>query len=191
MSVDAAEARIRASVWQAIAEGNIDVSAVPKEQLTALVELVTDTALLELDDELGFIDTKLAHDVKLSAVPEKEPEPAEEVTEEGERILWEGRPFLSLTRHYRITTERVRITEGLLGKDREDIELVKIQDIDQTQRMTERMLNLGDITVRSHDPSHPQVVLDNVRDVQRVHEILRRAMLDAREQLNFSYREEM
>jgi uncharacterized membrane protein YdbT with pleckstrin-like domain len=96
-----------------------------------------------------------------------------------------------LTRHYRITTERVRITEGLLGKAREDIELIKIQDIDQAQRMTERMLNLGDITIRSHDPSHPVVTLDNVRDVQRVHEILRRAVLDAREVKNFSYREEM
>jgi hypothetical protein len=191
MSVDAAEARIRAAVWQAIAEGSLDLSAVPKENLTSLVELVTDAALLELDDELGAIDTKLAHAIELDTTAKKEPESAENLTEDGERILWEGRPFLSLTRHYRITTERVRITEGLLGKDREDIELVKIQDIDQTQRMTERMLNLGDITIRSHDPSHPKVTLDNVRDVQRVHEILRRAMLDAREELNFSYREEM
>lgn len=190
MSLQETEARIRAAVWQALAEKTIDLSAVPKEQLQTLVELVTDAALLELDQELDFIDTKLAAStttdtVKASTIDVEADEHA------GERVLWEGRPFLSLVRHYRITTERVRITEGLLGKEREDIELIKIQDIDQSQRMTERALNLGDITIRSHDPSHPVVRLENVRDVQRVHEILRRAMLDARDVKNFSYREEM
>lgn len=185
MSVNEAEARIRAAVWQAIAEGTVDLSGVPKEQRQTLVELVTDAALLELDSELEFVNESLLAKKK-SAEPD-----AEDELDEGERILWEGRPFLSLVRHYRITTERIRITEGLLGKDRADIELVKIQDIDQKQRFTERLLNLGDITVLSHDPSHPEVTLDNVSDVQRVHEILRRAMLDAREATSFSYREEM
>lgn len=190
MSIQETEARIRAAVWQALAEKTVDLSAVPKEQLQTLVELVTDAALLELDQELDSIDTKLASDTTVDAL--KTTTAAIDLDEQsGERVLWEGRPFLSLVRHYRITTERVRITEGLLGKDREDIELIKIQDIDQSQRMTERALNLGDITIHSHDPSHPIVRLENVRDVQRVHEILRRAMPDARNNNNFSYREEM
>jgi uncharacterized membrane protein YdbT with pleckstrin-like domain len=110
---------------------------------------------------------------------------------EAEKVLWEGRPFLSLSVHYRITSERVRITEGMLGKDREDIELVRVQDIDLTQGLTERMLGIGDIHIRSHDKSNPSVTLNNVSNPTQVHEILRRAMLKARKKYNVSFREEM
>jgi uncharacterized membrane protein YdbT with pleckstrin-like domain len=108
-----------------------------------------------------------------------------------EKVLWEGRPFLSLSVHYRITNERVRITEGMLGKDREDIELVRVQDIDMTQGLTERMLGIGDIHIRSHDRSNPDVTLNNVSNPTEVHEILRRAVLKARKKYNVSFREEM
>ncbi len=98
---------------------------------------------------------------------------------------------MSLRVHYKITSERVRLTEGLLGKEREDIELVRIQDVDHKQNLTERMLNIGDVYIRSHDPSHPEVVLQNVTNPMEVHEILRRAVLKARKKYNLSYREEM
>jgi hypothetical protein len=108
-----------------------------------------------------------------------------------EEILWQGRPFLSLVTEYIITNERVRVFEGLVGKDREDIELIRIQDMDQTQTVKERLLNLGDIHLRSHDPSDPEIVLRNVKDPQTVHEILRRAVLDSRKKYGLYYREEM
>jgi uncharacterized membrane protein YdbT with pleckstrin-like domain len=108
-----------------------------------------------------------------------------------EDILWEGRPFLSLVLDYTITDERIRITEGLLGKRRENIELVRVQDLDYSQTFSDRLLNLGDITIRSHDTSHPQIVLKNVRDPEQVYEILRRAVLHARKKHGFTYREEM
>jgi uncharacterized membrane protein YdbT with pleckstrin-like domain len=98
---------------------------------------------------------------------------------------------LSISEHYVITNERVRIVRGLLGKDREDIELVRIQDIDHSQTLRERALNVGDITIRSHDTSHPTLVLNNVRDVQEVHEILRRAVLNARKKYKITFQEEM
>jgi uncharacterized membrane protein YdbT with pleckstrin-like domain len=79
----------------------------------------------------------------------------------------------------------------LLSKARRDIELVRIQDIDHHQILTERTLNIGDVTISSHDPSDPQVTLNNIRDPSQVHEILRRAMLKARKKYNVSFREEM
>ena len=111
--------------------------------------------------------------------------------DDAEKVLWEGRPFLSLNTRYVITNERVRIVEGILGKDREDIELVRIQDIDQSQSISERLLNIGDILIRSHDTTNPQAVIRNVKDPQAVHEILRRAVLDARKRHKLVYREEM
>jgi len=108
-----------------------------------------------------------------------------------ERILWEGRPFLSILTHYQITTERVRIIHGLLGRSRDDIELVRIQDIDLQQSMTERALGVGDILISSADPTLPETRLNNVKHPEEVHEILRRAMLNARKRFRYSVQEEM
>jgi hypothetical protein len=154
---------------------------VPKQQVEALVDFVTDAALLEVDEELGETvgRPKLAVGATLQG------------GQEDEKVLWEGRPFLSISVSYIITTERVRIIEGLLGKQREDIELVRIQDLDQKQTLRERMLNVGDVIIRSHDRSHPEIVLNNIKDPQGVHEILRRAVLDARQKYRFTFREEM
>lgn len=173
-----AQSRIQARVWQAIAQGDIDTGDLDKEAVTAMVAAITDAALIELDETMG--------DSLKSGAPQTA------VFADGdEEILWEGRPFLSLTLHYTITSERIRITEGLLGKAREDVELIRVQDMDQSQTVAERMLNLGDVTIRSHDSSHPLIELKNVKDPQAVHEILRRAVLAARKRYNFTYREEM
>ena len=178
MTLNEAQAHVKSRIWKTIAKSNLDLSALPESTLEELVNIVTDAALVELDYELGRVDEKAGG---------TKPEP--DLVQEGERRTVEGRPFLSITKHYRVTNERIRITEGVVGKTRIDIELVKIQDITQSQRVAERMMNLGDITVTSHDPTNPIIVLNNVTDVQRVHEILRRAMLDARNEVNFSYRE--
>jgi hypothetical protein len=50
---------------------------------------------------------------------------------------------------------------------------------------------VGDIYIISHDPQHPEFTLENIKDPQGVHEILRRAVLKAREKYRLSYREEM
>jgi hypothetical protein len=181
MSVNEAEARVKARVWQGIAQANLDLSAVPNETVEHLVQIVAESALLELDDEIG----KSLDSEKLSGHYNADP------GDDDEKTLWEGRPFLSLTLYYKITDERILITEGLFGKATENIELVRIQDIAHKQSFGERLINVGDITVLSHDSSHPQYHLKNVRNPKEVNEILRRAVLNARQQHNFTYREEM
>ncbi|MCI0397856.1 MAG: PH domain-containing protein [Chloroflexi bacterium] len=179
MTINEARNRVKARIWQAIAQGNINLSALPKAELEALIDVAADAALLEVDDEMGQIVSNTQG--RSTGLPEKGEE----------KILWQGRPFLSVSKEYIITNERVRVIEGLLGKEREDIELIRVQDIDQSQTLRERMLNLGDITIRSHDTSHPELVLNNVKDPQTVHEILRRAVMEARQKYRLSYREEM
>lgn len=182
MSIDKVQAQIKARVWQAIAQSELDLSSIDKATLESLIDLVAEVALLEVDDNLE--NEAKNNTVEMSAV--------DELLNDGkEDVLWEGRPFLSLTLHYTITDERVRITEGFLGKARENIELVRIQDIDYKQNVGERLFNLGDIRIKSHDPSNPLVTLQNVKDPDQVYEILRRAVLYARKKHNFTYREEM
>lgn len=181
MLVEQTRARIKARVWQSIAQSDLStLKQLPREELESLVEIVTEAALVEVDADLA------KEMEKLNFIPTGAAAPAE-----SEEILWEGRPFLSITEQYYITDERVRIINGLLGKERVDIELVRIQDFDQTQTFRERMLNLGDLTIHSHDRSHPVIVLNNIPNPQEVHEILRRAVLDARSRHRLTYREEM
>lgn len=179
MTVEQSRERVKASIWQSIAKSGVQIDAVPADQLDVLVNAITDGVLVAVDDLLE--DSGLAGRQDSSLAPLNE----EEV------VLWEGRPFLSLVTHYRITNERIRIESGLLGKDREDIELIRIQDIDHGQGFGERALNIGDLVIRSSDPSRPDAVLRNVHDPVQVHEILRRAMLEARKRFRYSVQEEM
>lgn len=205
-SIHETQARLKARIWQAIAQSKLDLSPLPHATTEALVNTAVEAALLELDEALTQAVAEAGDQERADApaAPNETEKPtAHEKTAAtlfdnttdapvaGERVLWEGRSFLSLTKHYRITTERVRFSQGLFNKEREDIELIKIQDIDQKQTFGERLINVGDIVIHSHDSSNPTLMMENVGDVQRVHEILRRAMLDARGRANFTYREEM
>jgi len=183
MNITEIQARLKAGIWQAVAQSGVDISSLPQEELDKLVGAITTGVLQEIDD---IFSQASGRPTSVQAAPaETADDAATEV------VLWAGRPFLSLTRQFQITNERVRISEGLLGKEREDIELVRIQDVDHKQTMTERLFNLGDIYIRSHDPSHPEVILNNIANPMEVHEILRRAILKARQRHNLSYREEM
>lgn len=178
MTVEQIRSRIKARVWQHLAQNELSLKQLPPEELEALVHVVTDAALLEIDEDLSL------------ELQEAGPGDLVEASDE-EEILWQGRPFLSISHQYIITDERVRLISGLMAKDRIDIELVRIQSFDQSQTVRERLLNLGDITIHSHDRSNPVVVLNNVRDPEQVHEILRRAVLNARGRHGLTYREEM
>lgn len=184
MTVSEAKSRVVGRIWQSIASSGVQVNAIPKEQLETLVDSIADGVLVALDKEL-----------EEAGAPERQAV-AETVAEQAplnqeEKVLWEGRPFLSLTTLYRVTNERVRIISGILGKDYEDIELIRIQDLDRTQGISERVLGIGDVVIRSHDPSHPELILRNVSEPDTVHEILRRAMLEARKRFRYSVQEEM
>ncbi|HEX9617092.1 MAG TPA: PH domain-containing protein, partial [Anaerolineales bacterium] len=108
-----------------------------------------------------------------------------------EQELWKGRPFLSVSESYLLTNERIRITKGFVGRDIENYELIRIQDIDLSQGLSERLLNIGDIHLRGHDPSRPDLVLRNVSKPEEVYETLRRAWLAARKRHGLQFREEM
>jgi hypothetical protein len=167
-------ARVVAAVWQAIAQSGVDLSSVPRDQQDRLVATIADTLLPTVNQMLD----------------EVAPLVSAEVSGE-ERILWEGRPFLSITERYVLTTERVRIYHGLIGRTVDDIELVRLQDIDFTQNAGERILGIGDIHLRGADVSTPETTLRNVHQPEEVRELIRRAWLDARKRYGVSFREQM
>lgn len=181
MSLSEMRAKMNACIWQAVAQSGVDISVLPQEEVDKLVGAIAEGVLTEIDDILSEATGK----------PASAPVTQVDDDDEIEKILWEGRPFLSISVFYQITNERVRVVEGLLGKVRRDLELVRIQDIDHKQNLTERALNIGDVFIRSHDVTDPEIALNNVSNPADVHEIVRRAVLKARQKHNMSYREEM
>ena len=180
MSLDQTKSKIVARVWQSIAQSGVSLTTIPQDQLQTLVNSIADGVLLAIDESMDA-----------AGLPARQRAVAESGANDEEQVLWEGRPFLSLTTFYQITTERVRIFRGFLSKERDDIELIRIQDLDITQNLGERALNLGDVIIKSADPSLPEAVLSNIPDPSQVHEIVRRAMLNARKRFRYSVQEEM
>ena len=177
MSIDQIRQQIIASIWQAIAQSGVDISAVPQDQQQKLVGAVADNVMVAVNTMLEESETPK--------------ESQEAVDEYGEQVLWEGRPFLSLLEYYVLTNERLKIRHGMFGRDIENFELIRIQDIDLKQGVTERIFGIGDITIRGHDPSDPKIVLRNVSKPDMVYETMRRAWLDARKRHGLQLREFM
>ncbi len=90
-----------------------------------------------------------------------------------------------------ITSERIKIVKGMLSRDIENFELIRIQDIDINQGVSERVLGLGDITVRGQDASKPIVELRNISKPEEVYELLRKAWIDPRKRYGLQFREYM
>ncbi|ABQ92052.1 MULTISPECIES: PH domain-containing protein [unclassified Roseiflexus] len=174
MTLEQNRARVVAAVWQAIAQSGVDLSSVPRDQQDRLVAAIADTLLPTVNQMLDEVAPRVSAEVSGE-----------------ERVLWEGRPFLSITERYVLTTERVRIYRGLIGRNIDDIELVRLQDIDFTQNAGERIFGIGDIHLRGADPSTPEVTLRNVHQPEEVRELIRRAWLDARKRYGVSFREQM
>ena len=68
---------------------------------------------------------------------------------------------------------------------------MRIQDIDLSRGVTDRLFNLGDIDIRGADLSNTQFTLRNISDPERVYELLRKAWLEARKRHGLQFREYM
>jgi hypothetical protein len=174
MTVDEIRAKMKGTVSQAIAQSGVNLSSIPQPQQQKMVDQITDSVLL-------------ATNTILDEIPK--PQQARDIGEE--EILWEGHPFLSMVESYILTSERVKIIKGLVSRQVENFELIRIQDIDLKQGMSERMLGIGDITIRGQDPSNPEVVLRNISKPEEVYETMRRAWLEARKRYGLQFREYM
>jgi len=177
MSIQQTRASIVSAIWKSIAQSKVDLVSVPADQQEKLVDFIADQVLTTVDQIIN----------EENPVPEAI---VQDLSDE-EKILWEGRPILSLVETYLITTERLKIVRGFVSRDVEIFELIRLQDIDYKQHLGERMLNIGDITIRGQDLSKDRLVLRNIQDPEKVYEILRKAWLAARKRHGLQFREFM
>lgn len=121
----------------------------------------------------------------------------QQTQDNSERILWGGKPSNlrakakgSLnTISYKITSQRIIISWGLVGKKQEDIELVRIEDISVRQSLTEKLEGIGNILIFSSDKTTPALELKSVPNPLQIKELLRKAIRDEKARLNYHYTE--
>lgn len=82
---------------------------------------------------------------------------------------------------YELTTQRLRITHGILNRKLDEIELYRVKDYEMVQPLFLRMLGLGNITLLSSDVSTPTVALRAIAGVEAVREKLRTAVQSERD----------
>jgi uncharacterized membrane protein YdbT with pleckstrin-like domain len=81
---------------------------------------------------------------------------------------------------YRLTSERLFIQEGLIGRKQEEIELFRITDVSMEQTPMERILRIGTILVNSTDESMPLARLENISNPARYKDLMRKSYRLAR-----------
>jgi len=78
--------------------------------------------------------------------------------------------------------------QGMITKDREEIELYTVKDINVKQSMKDKLMKVGDIEIISADESTPKLVLKRIKDPHDIREILRKAVNQAKKDMGIQFR---
>jgi len=128
------------------------------------------------------------------------PDPATAVAETDEQILFEGYGALlpsigswviaiftlglwllpawykSRSRRYRLTTRRIVVETGVLGKRLEQVDLYRVSDYTVLRPLGQRLLGTGTLVLRTLDRTSPSVTIEGIRtDVVGLYERIRAA----------------
>lgn len=75
---------------------------------------------------------------------------------------------------YQLTTERLQITEGILSKRTELVELYRVKDLSLEKPFIYRMFSIGNIRLITSDHSNPNVMLEAVSRADKLIGVLRK-----------------
>lgn len=81
---------------------------------------------------------------------------------------------------YRLTTQRLFVTRGLISRKIDEVELFRVKDVTLSQGVLERMLGIGTVTVLSTDDATPELKLEGIADPARMKDAIREHCLAAR-----------
>jgi len=82
----------------------------------------------------------------------------------------------SRSRHYRLTTRRVVVETGVLGKRLEQVDLYRVSDYSVVRPIGQRLLGTGNLVLRTLDRTSPVVLVEGIRtDVVALYEGIRAA----------------
>jgi len=83
---------------------------------------------------------------------------------------------------YRITNYRIDYERGIFAKDIDTLELWHVEDLKFHQSLLDRLLQVGQITVLSHDETTPTLLLRSIPQPRPVYEALKTRILAVKRQ---------
>jgi len=81
---------------------------------------------------------------------------------------------LKYSKRYRLSTQRFFIERGILGRNFDEIELIRVDDVSVKQGLFQRLLQIGDVVVTSTDSSDPTFLISSVAIPQEIKEHIRK-----------------
>jgi membrane protein YdbS with pleckstrin-like domain len=78
-----------------------------------------------------------------------------------------------LTLRYRMTNYRLFIVRGLLARQHDELELIRVDDVSVRQNLVQRMFGVGTVHVLSTDATSPRLDMDGIADPLELKELLR------------------
>ena len=83
--------------------------------------------------------------------------------------------------HYRLSSQRLFITTGILAKKTVEVELFRIRDLSVQQTFFQRLLGIGSILAVSTDSDIPKLDFYGIRDPLKIKELLRQHIMESRQ----------
>lgn len=80
-----------------------------------------------------------------------------------------------------VTTQRIRIDHGILSKERDTIELFRVDDFEVDYPFSMRIMGYGQLRVKSSDRNVPDATLYGIKGLDNLYESLRECVLRERE----------
>lgn len=97
-------------------------------------------------------------------------------------LVWGYLGFLvayrKLAVRYHVTSQQLKHREGILFRRIDRIEMIDIDDVNYRQGPIQAILGVGDISIKSSDTSHPELVMRGIASVEEISELIN----DARRQ---------
>ena len=97
---------------------------------------------------------------------------------EKKRWLFLGLPF-TFTK-YVIKEDMITVDTGVFTKVENDCYMYKVQDVEHTASIWERMAGLGTIVCYTGDTTHPKLLIENIRNSKQIKEFILKESEEAR-----------
>ena len=97
---------------------------------------------------------------------------------EKKRWLFLGLPF-TFTK-YVIKEDMITVDTGVFTKVENDCYMYKVQDVEHTASIWERMVGLGTIVCYTGDTTHPKLLIEHIRNSKAIKEFILRESEEAR-----------
>ena len=97
---------------------------------------------------------------------------------EQKRWLFLGLPF-TFTK-YVIKEDMITVDTGVFTKVENDCYMYKVQDVEHTASIWERMVGLGTIVCYTGDTTHPKLLIEHIRNSKAIKEFILKESEEAR-----------